>query len=64
MLGYSRMCIRSASGSIVNNILGNPSESVDKIGADLNADGEVTVADAVSVVNIILSSGHTGVKGK
>ena len=31
---------------------------------DVTGDGEVTVADAVSVVNIILSSGHTGVKGK
>ena len=46
--------------SIVNHILGIPSEKFNEKAADVNKDKAITVTDAVGVVNIILGSGGAG----
>ncbi len=43
--------------SIVNFILGNPSDGFNVKAADVNGDGKVSITDAVGVVNIILNQG-------
>ena len=46
--------------SIVNHILGIPSDKFNEKAADVNKDKAITVTDAVGVVNIILGSGGAG----
>ena len=46
--------------SIVNHILGIPSDKFNEKAADVNKDKAITVTDAVGVVNIILGSGDAG----
>jgi hypothetical protein len=40
--------------AIVNHILKKPSASFEDIAADVNMDGEIDIADAMAIVNIIL----------
>jgi Ca2+-binding EF-hand superfamily protein len=43
--------------SIVNYIMGNPSENFIEEVANVNDEGEVSITDAVGVVNIIMDNG-------
>ena len=45
--------------SIVNNIMGNPSDNFIEEVANVNDDEGITITDAVGVVNIIMNNGNS-----